>query len=79
MLHNLCTYMTLCTRSQYCILVLATYIFYYIAVTYMTDHCCILDATFNFSDNFIYEEITALRYTNVFINCSVNPIDAITS
>ena len=29
--------------------------------------------------NYIYEERTALRYTDVFINCSVDPIDASTS
>ena len=29
--------------------------------------------------NYIYEERTALRYTDVFINCSVDPIDVSTS
>ena len=45
----------------------------------MTDYCRILDETFTFSNNFIYEEKTALRYTDVFINCSVSPTDAYTS
>lgn len=39
----------------------------------------ILDATFTFSSGFIYEEKAALHYTDVFINCSVDPIDAYTS
>ena len=37
-----------------------------------------LDATFTFGSGYIYEEKTALRYTDVFINCSVDPIDAYT-
>ena len=36
-------------------------------------------SSFVFGSNYIYEERTALRYTDVFINCSVDPIDAHTS
>ena len=35
--------------------------------------------SFIYGSGYIYEEKTALRYTDVFINCSVNPIDAYTS
>ena len=35
--------------------------------------------TFISGNGFVYEEKTALRYTDVFINCSVDPIDAYTS
>ena len=37
------------------------------------------DSTFIFGSDFIYEEKVALCYTDVFINCSVEPIDAYTS
>ena len=35
--------------------------------------------TFIFGSSFIYEEKTALHYSDVFINCSVEPSDAYTS
>ena len=36
-------------------------------------------AAFVSGSDYIYERRTALRYTDVFINCSVDPIDAHTS
>ena len=38
-----------------------------------------LDATFTFGSGYIYEVQTALRYTDVFINCSVDSVGAYTS
>ena len=44
-----------------------------------SNYCNFSGSSFVFGSNYIYEEKTALRYTDVFINCSVDPIDASTS
>ena len=38
-----------------------------------------LGSIFNFSSGFINEVKSGVRYTDVFLNCSVDPVDAYTS
>ena len=58
---------------------LATNVMFIIDAIHKTNLNNILEASFVFGNNYVYEERTVLRYTDVFINCSVDPIDAYTS
>ena len=58
---------------------LATNVIFINDAIHKTNLYNILEASFVFGNNYVYEERTALRYTDVFINCSVDPNDAYTS
>ena len=80
------TYVYVCTYSSYTYenILVSYYILHnYTYLVVILVDCLVLNnslgPTFAFSSGFIYEEKTALLFTDVFFNCSVDPIGVYTS